>query len=169
MRSTSSHTTLTRTCCLLRSLDLSAKHWQLSTIRSGQFLLASVEPHGPTMAHSKVKILMMDCACSHAHPSSDVLPACSPGPNHFTWARFQVQPVKPHSRRHIHKLLAQLFLFWSSVNLWVTCVPFFPYSTSNERRAPKVETNFAAHQPSQFNDTFLSQQSLSNYSPLEKP
>lgn len=107
---------------------------------------------------------MMDCACSHAHPSSDVLPACSPGPNHFTWARFQVQPVKPHSRRHIHKLLAQLFLFWSSVNLWVTCVPFFPYSTSNERRAPKVETNFAAHQPSQFNDTFLSQQSLSNYS-----
>lgn len=60
IKSTSSHTTLTRTCCLLSSLDLSAEQWQLSTIRSGQFLLLRPDPHSPTTTHSKLSALILD-------------------------------------------------------------------------------------------------------------
>lgn len=60
IRSTSSHTTLIRTCCLLNSLDLSAEQWQLSMIRSGQFLLLRLDLHSRTITHNKVSALIVD-------------------------------------------------------------------------------------------------------------
>lgn len=59
IRSTSSHTTLTWTCCLLSSLDLSAEQWQLSTIRSGQFLLLKLDCHSPTSRHNTRSAFMV--------------------------------------------------------------------------------------------------------------
>lgn len=57
--SASSHTTLTRTCCLLSSLLLSAEQWQLSTVRSGQFLLLRLGSHRPSTTHSQPSALML--------------------------------------------------------------------------------------------------------------
>lgn len=54
-KSASLHTTLTRTFCLLSSLDLSEVQWQLSIIRSGQFLLVDTLLHNPRSKHSNVR------------------------------------------------------------------------------------------------------------------
>lgn len=60
IRSTSSHTTLTRTgCCRLSSLGLSAEQWQLSTIRFGQFPLPRLVSHR-TRTQSKRRTLMVE-------------------------------------------------------------------------------------------------------------
>lgn len=67
IKSTSSHTTFTRTRCLLSSLDLSAEQWQLSTIRSGQFLLLRLDSHSATITHSKLSALMVDWDCFKIH------------------------------------------------------------------------------------------------------
>lgn len=75
IKSTSSHTTLTRTCCLLSSLDLSAEQWQLSTIRSGQFLWLTLDSHSPTRSHSQIGALMLDWdSPKHALLSGHILP-----------------------------------------------------------------------------------------------
>ena len=88
IRSTSSHTTLTRTCCLLSSLDLSAEQWQLSTIRSGQFLLLRLDSHSPTaITHSKLSALMVDRGSFNKRTllSGYILPALGTSRDHFTF------------------------------------------------------------------------------------
>lgn len=91
IKSISSHTTLIRTCCLLSSLDLSAEQWQLSTIRSGQFLLLRLECHSPIITHSKLNAFMVDCdlflfcfVFYARYLSSYVLPASVTNRDHFT-------------------------------------------------------------------------------------
>lgn len=84
IRSTSSHTTLTRTCCLLSSLERSAVQWQLSTIRSGQFLLLRLEPHSPATTHSKLSALMLADGDSLLNTRSRPPSSWgSPGPSHI--------------------------------------------------------------------------------------
>lgn len=53
-KSASLHTTLTRTFCLVNSLDLSEVQWQLSMIRSGQFLFVNTLFHNPRSTQSNV-------------------------------------------------------------------------------------------------------------------
>lgn len=102
IRSTSSHTTLTRTCCLLSSLDLSAEQWQLSTIRSGQFLLPRLEPHSPTITHSRLGALMADPAgfCPTRAPSRRCPPSLrdESGPFHAAARRLTAERSPGSSR-----------------------------------------------------------------------
>lgn len=106
IKSTSSHTTLTRTCCLLSSLDLSAEQWQLSTIRSGQFLLLRLDSHSPTITHSKLSALMVDWYYCFLFLSSffKLYPPSfcdKSGPFHIAFRYVQVQPViELQSRSH---------------------------------------------------------------------
>lgn len=95
IKSTSSHTTLTRTCCLLSSLDLSAEQWQLSTIRSGQFLLHRLDCHSPTITHSKLSALMVDSDFETHAPFKLCPPSLcdKSGPFHIAFSRIKVQPV----------------------------------------------------------------------------